>query len=64
MVRLIEWADVLAENFAPRVMENWRLDHDDVLAINPRHRVPAHAGDGSRGTVARSRPRSRRRWSR
>ena len=35
MVRLIEWADVLAENFAPRVMENWRLDHDDVLAINP-----------------------------
>ena len=36
MVRLIEWADVLAENFAPRVMENWHLDHDDVLAINPR----------------------------
>ena len=35
MVRLIEWADVLAENFAPRVMENWHLDHDDVLAINP-----------------------------
>ncbi len=35
MVRLIEWADVLAENFAPRVMENWHLDHDEVLAINP-----------------------------
>src|SRR5262249_40271308 len=36
IVRLIEWADVVAENFAPRVMENWRLDRDDVLAINPR----------------------------
>jgi crotonobetainyl-CoA:carnitine CoA-transferase CaiB-like acyl-CoA transferase len=36
MVRLIEWADVVAENFAPRVMENWHLDRDDVLTINPR----------------------------
>jgi crotonobetainyl-CoA:carnitine CoA-transferase CaiB-like acyl-CoA transferase len=36
MVRLIEWADVVAENFSPRVMENWGLDGDGVLAINPR----------------------------
>ncbi len=35
MVRLVEWADVVAENFAPRVMENWNLDGDEVLAINP-----------------------------
>jgi crotonobetainyl-CoA:carnitine CoA-transferase CaiB-like acyl-CoA transferase len=34
--RLIEWADVVAENFSPRVMENWGLDGDEVLAINPR----------------------------
>lgn len=36
MVRLIEWADVVAENFSPRVMENWGLDREGVLAINPR----------------------------
>jgi crotonobetainyl-CoA:carnitine CoA-transferase CaiB-like acyl-CoA transferase len=35
MVRMIEWADVVAENFSPRVMENWGLDRDGVLAINP-----------------------------
>jgi crotonobetainyl-CoA:carnitine CoA-transferase CaiB-like acyl-CoA transferase len=33
--RLIEWADVVAENFAPRVVENWGLGRDEVLAINP-----------------------------
>jgi crotonobetainyl-CoA:carnitine CoA-transferase CaiB-like acyl-CoA transferase len=36
IVRLIEWADVIAENFSPRVVENWGLDRGEVLAINPR----------------------------
>ncbi|HXY91536.1 MAG TPA: CoA transferase [Acidimicrobiia bacterium] len=36
LVRLVEWADVVAENFSPRVMENWGLDRDGVMAINPR----------------------------
>jgi crotonobetainyl-CoA:carnitine CoA-transferase CaiB-like acyl-CoA transferase len=32
---LIEWADVVVENFAPRVVEGWGLDRDGMLAINP-----------------------------
>jgi crotonobetainyl-CoA:carnitine CoA-transferase CaiB-like acyl-CoA transferase len=35
MVRLLEWADVVAENFAPRVMENWGFDRAGVFAVNP-----------------------------
>ncbi len=35
MVELIEWADVVAENFSPRVMERWGFDRAGVLAINP-----------------------------
>jgi crotonobetainyl-CoA:carnitine CoA-transferase CaiB-like acyl-CoA transferase len=34
-VKLIEWADVVTENFAPRVVENWGFDRESVLAINP-----------------------------
>jgi crotonobetainyl-CoA:carnitine CoA-transferase CaiB-like acyl-CoA transferase len=33
--KLIEWADVVAENFAPRVVEHWGFDREGVLAINP-----------------------------
>ncbi|HEX7094323.1 MAG TPA: CoA transferase, partial [Acidimicrobiales bacterium] len=33
--RLIKWADVIVENFAPRVVENWGYDRDGVFAINP-----------------------------
>lgn len=42
--RLIEWADVVTENFAPRVMEQWGFDADAVRAINPQvvyTRMPA-----------------------
>lgn len=34
-VTLIEWADVVVENFTPRVMEHWGFDADAVRAINP-----------------------------
>lgn len=36
IVRLIEWADVVAENFTPHVMRQWGLDYASVKAINPR----------------------------
>ncbi|MCC7364873.1 MAG: CoA transferase [Dehalococcoidia bacterium] len=36
LTRLIEWADVLAENFTPHVMRRWGLDYESVRAINPR----------------------------
>ena len=41
---LIEWADVMVENYTPRVIEAWGLDWDAVRAINPRivmTRMPA-----------------------
>lgn len=33
--RLVKWADVLAENFAPRAMAKWRLDYESLRAIKP-----------------------------
>jgi crotonobetainyl-CoA:carnitine CoA-transferase CaiB-like acyl-CoA transferase len=47
--RLISVADVLVENFAPRVAESWGLDHDAVLALNPNLvyvRMPAFGLSG------------------
>ncbi|MBM3692720.1 MAG: CoA transferase [Actinobacteria bacterium] len=47
--RLIEQADVLVENFAPRVAEAWGLTHDAVLERNPHIvylRMPAFGLDG------------------
>ena len=42
--KLIAWADVMVENFATRVMEQWGFDRDAVLALNPNivyNRMPA-----------------------
>ena len=33
---LIRWADVVVENFSPRVAESWGFDREGVLAINPK----------------------------
>ena len=47
--RLIEHADFLVENFAPRVAESWGLTHEAVLARNPGIvylRMPAFGLDG------------------
>lgn len=47
--RLIEWADVLVENFSPRVAESWGLTPEAVLARNPRivyQRMPAYGLTG------------------
>jgi crotonobetainyl-CoA:carnitine CoA-transferase CaiB-like acyl-CoA transferase len=35
LVELIRWADVVAENFSPRVMEQWGFDREGVTAVNP-----------------------------
>jgi crotonobetainyl-CoA:carnitine CoA-transferase CaiB-like acyl-CoA transferase len=47
--RLIAGADVVIENFSPRVMENFGLDWDEVHRVNPRAimvRMPAFGLDG------------------
>jgi crotonobetainyl-CoA:carnitine CoA-transferase CaiB-like acyl-CoA transferase len=47
--QLIDWADVLVENFSPRVAESWGLTHEAVLARNPRivyQRMPAYGLTG------------------
>jgi crotonobetainyl-CoA:carnitine CoA-transferase CaiB-like acyl-CoA transferase len=47
--RLVEWADVVVENYTPRVLEKWGLGWEQVHAINPRAvmmRMPAFGLDG------------------
>lgn len=54
LVRLIEKADVLIENFAPRVLEAVGLDWEAVHAINPRLvmlRMPAFGLSGPRRSM-------------
>ena len=33
--RLVQWADVVAENFAPKAMAKWGLDYASLAAIKP-----------------------------
>jgi crotonobetainyl-CoA:carnitine CoA-transferase CaiB-like acyl-CoA transferase len=47
--RLIAWADLVVENYTPRVMEGFGLEWEDVRRINPRvvyARLPAYGLDG------------------
>ena len=47
--RLIDWADLLVENFSPRVAESFGLTREAVLARNPRIvylRMPAYGLTG------------------
>ena len=35
VLRLVDWADVVAENFSPRAMAKWGLDHASLRARKP-----------------------------
>jgi crotonobetainyl-CoA:carnitine CoA-transferase CaiB-like acyl-CoA transferase len=46
---LVKWADVVVENYTPRVLERWGLTWDAVHELNPRAvmmRMPAFGLDG------------------
>jgi crotonobetainyl-CoA:carnitine CoA-transferase CaiB-like acyl-CoA transferase len=46
---LVKWADVVVENYTPRVLERWGLDWDAVHELNPKAvmmRMPAFGLDG------------------
>jgi crotonobetainyl-CoA:carnitine CoA-transferase CaiB-like acyl-CoA transferase len=48
-LRMIEWADLVVENYAPRVMEHFSLGWDEVQAANPNAimcRMPAFGLSG------------------
>lgn len=47
--RLLGWADVVVENFSPRVMDNFGLTWDAVRSVNPKLamiRMPGYGLDG------------------
>ncbi len=49
MYRLVEWADLLMENFSPGTLERWNLGYEKLSEINPRlimARVSAYGQTG------------------
>ena len=34
VLKLIPWADIVAESFTPKAMRNWGLDYEHLRAIN------------------------------
>jgi len=46
---LVAKADIVVDNFTPRVMSGWGLDHAELLRINPRLICLSNTGYGSTG---------------
>ena len=46
---LVAKADIVVDNFTPRVMSGWGLDHAELLKINPRLICLSNTGYGSTG---------------
>ncbi len=53
--RLVRDADVVVENFSPRVIEQFGLDYESLVAAQTRRDPGAHAGVRPGGAVARLR---------
>ncbi len=47
--RLVAQADVLLENFTPRVMRGWRMTYPELASLNPRLIMLSNTGFGSSG---------------
>lgn len=48
-LELVARADLVLENFRPRVLQNLSLTHDDLLAVNPRVVLASCSGFGAGG---------------
>ncbi|MEU1972203.1 CoA transferase [Microbacterium sp. NPDC019599] len=55
LLRLVETADVMIENFRPGTLERWGLGYDELSARNPRLILARVTGFGQRGPY-RSKP--------
>lgn len=51
-LKLVQTADVVMENFRPRVMERLRIDYDQLAAVNPRIVFASINGVGHTGPYA------------
>lgn len=51
--RLVEWADVVIENFAPGVMDRRGLDYESLKAVNPDIIMLSSSGQGQTGPFAK-----------
>lgn len=50
--RLVQWGDVLVENFRPGTMEQWGFAYEQVRALNPRVVMVSVSGFGQTGPYA------------
>jgi crotonobetainyl-CoA:carnitine CoA-transferase CaiB-like acyl-CoA transferase len=55
LLRLVEWADVLVENFKPGSMQRWGLSYEDLVPVNSRLVYVSVSGYGQTGPY-RARP--------
>jgi len=51
--RLIEWADVIAESFAPGAMQRWALDYKEVRKLKPDIIMMSTSMQGQTGPASR-----------
>lgn len=51
--RLIAWADIVAENFAPGLMERWGLDYEEIRKTKPDVIMLRTSNQGQTGSQAR-----------
>jgi crotonobetainyl-CoA:carnitine CoA-transferase CaiB-like acyl-CoA transferase len=51
-LRLVKWADVVIENFSPKVMRAWGMDYDSLRKVNPELIMLSSCLNGQTGPKA------------
>jgi benzylsuccinate CoA-transferase BbsF subunit len=52
IIKLISWADIIVENFAPGVMRRWGLSYEEVKKVNPEIIMASQSQFGQTGPLA------------